>query len=55
MAGFYNEKVLIARNEISRNKSLTTKHKTNPITNLDDPPVNNLLLFETDSINIYLI
>ena len=26
-------------------------HKANPMTNLDDPPVNSLLSFETDFIN----
>ena len=51
MADSYNEKVFTIRNKIFSNRSLTTKHKTDPITNLDDPPVNSLLLFETDSIN----
>ena len=51
MVDFYNEKVFTIRNEISSNKSLTIKHKTNSKTNLNDLPANSLLLPETDSIN----
>ena len=51
MVDFYNEKVFTIRIEISSNKSLTIKHKTNSKTNLNDLLANSLILPETDSIN----